>query len=73
MGLKQMGQIPFRAPSPAGWPDTADDWMAPEAMMTRIEWALAAGQKLDGRFRRPRGCQGDHPAGRFGQHPVPHQ
>jgi uncharacterized protein (DUF1800 family) len=50
MGLKQMGHIPFGAPSPAGWPDTADDWMAPEAMMTRIEWALAAGQKLDGRF-----------------------
>ncbi len=48
MGLTQMGQIPFYAPSPAGWPDTADSWVSPEAMMTRIQWALAAGQKLDG-------------------------
>ena len=48
MGLRQMGQVPFAAPSPAGWPDTADGWISPEAMMTRIEWAMAAGQKLDG-------------------------
>ena len=48
MGLKQMGQVPFSAPSPAGWPDTADGWVSPEAMMTRIDWALAVGQKLDG-------------------------
>jgi uncharacterized protein (DUF1800 family) len=47
-GLRMMGQVPFNAPSPAGWPDTADSWVAPEAMMTRIEWAMAAGQKLDG-------------------------
>jgi uncharacterized protein (DUF1800 family) len=48
MGLKQMDQVPFDAPSPAGWPDTADGWVSPEAMMMRIEWAMAAGQKLDG-------------------------
>jgi uncharacterized protein (DUF1800 family) len=48
MGLKQMGQVPFDAPSPAGWPDTADGWISPEAMMTRIEWAMAAGHRLDG-------------------------
>jgi uncharacterized protein (DUF1800 family) len=47
-GLKLMGQLPFTAPSPAGWADTADSWIAPEAMMTRVQWALAAGQKLDG-------------------------
>jgi len=47
-GLRQMGQAPFAAPSPAGWPDTADAWIAPEAMMTRIQWAFAAGHKLDG-------------------------
>jgi uncharacterized protein (DUF1800 family) len=46
--LRTMGQTPFAAPSPAGWPDTADSWISPEAMMTRIQWALAAGQKLDG-------------------------
>jgi uncharacterized protein (DUF1800 family) len=43
-----MGQVPMAAPSPAGWADTADSWIAPEAMMTRVQWALAAGQKLDG-------------------------
>jgi uncharacterized protein (DUF1800 family) len=48
MGLKQMDQVPFDAPSPSGWPDTADGWVSPEAMMTRVEWAMAAGQKLDG-------------------------
>jgi uncharacterized protein (DUF1800 family) len=48
MGLKQMGQVPFNAASPAGWPDTADGWVSPESMMTRIDWALAVGQKLNG-------------------------
>src|SRR5581483_7895423 len=47
-GLYLMGQVPFNAPSPAGWPDTAQAWVAPESMMTRIEWAMAAGKKLDG-------------------------
>lgn len=46
--LRLMGQVPLSAPSPAGWPDTAESWIAPEAMMTRVQWALAAGQKLDG-------------------------
>jgi uncharacterized protein (DUF1800 family) len=46
--LRLMGQAPFAAPSPAGWPDTADAWVAPEAMMTRVQWALAAGHKIDG-------------------------
>jgi uncharacterized protein (DUF1800 family) len=47
-GLRQMGQVPFSAASPAGWPDTADGWVSPEAMMTRIDWAMAVGQKLNG-------------------------
>ena len=47
MGLKQMDQVPFGALSPAGWPDTADSWISPEAMMTRVEWAMAVGQRLE--------------------------
>ena len=43
MGLRQMDQVPFAAPSPAGWPDIADGWMSPEAMMTRIDWAIDGG------------------------------
>ena len=38
-GLRRLGQAPFAAPSPAGWPDTAQDWIAPEAMLRRVEWA----------------------------------
>ncbi|MDU8927434.1 DUF1800 domain-containing protein [Alisedimentitalea sp. MJ-SS2] len=36
--LREFGQIPFAAPSPAGWGDSAADWLAPEALMRRIEW-----------------------------------
>ncbi|MEO6271093.1 MAG: DUF1800 domain-containing protein [Lautropia sp.] len=36
--LREMGQVPFSAPSPAGWGDTASHWIAPEVLMRRIEW-----------------------------------
>ncbi|MEM7541156.1 MAG: DUF1800 domain-containing protein [Pseudomonadota bacterium] len=36
--LRDMGQLPFSATSPAGWGDEAKDWIAPEALMRRIEW-----------------------------------
>ena len=42
--LSELGQFPFNAPSPAGWPDRAADWLAPEALMRRIEWARGIGQ-----------------------------
>lgn len=32
-------QTPLLAPSPAGWADTADVWLSPDAMMKRVEWA----------------------------------
>lgn len=34
-----LGQPVWTAPAPDGWPDTAGDWTAPEAMMRRIDWA----------------------------------
>ena len=37
--LAGLGQAPFNAPAPNGWPDTAADWAGPEAMMRRIDWA----------------------------------
>lgn len=37
--LASLGQRPFNAPLPNGWPDTATDWAGPEAMMRRIDWA----------------------------------
>ncbi|MBN8902560.1 MAG: DUF1800 domain-containing protein [Rhodospirillales bacterium] len=41
--LAALGQPFWRAPAPNGWPDTAADWAAPEAMVRRIDfaWALA--------------------------------
>ena len=36
-----LGQAMFTAPFPIGWPDTAADWAAPEAIMRRIDWAYA--------------------------------
>ena len=50
--LYLMGQRPFAAPSPAGWPDRAADWIGPEAMLTRADWATAAGRRV-GRNARP--------------------
>ena len=39
--LKTMGQLPFNAPSPQGWPDEAGRWIAPESLLRRIEWLRA--------------------------------
>ncbi len=36
--LQAFAQVPFQAPSPAGWPDTAADWIAPESLLRRVEW-----------------------------------
>jgi uncharacterized protein (DUF1800 family) len=37
--LRGMGQRPFFAPSPQGWPDTAAAWGGADALWKRIEWA----------------------------------
>lgn len=37
--LDLMGQTPYRPGSPAGWPDTADEWGGADALYKRIEWA----------------------------------
>ena len=44
--LGVLDQAPFSAPSPAGWPDKAADWIGPESTMKRIEWAHAVAEKL---------------------------
>ena len=36
-----LGQFPFSAPSPAGWPDVSAEWIAPEAVLRRLEWLQA--------------------------------
>jgi uncharacterized protein (DUF1800 family) len=36
--LDLMGQAPYRPGSPAGWPDTAEQWGGADALYKRIEW-----------------------------------
>jgi uncharacterized protein (DUF1800 family) len=44
-----MGQRTYSPGSPAGWPDRSDDWSGASALMKRIEWADALGQRVGGR------------------------
>lgn len=37
MAYKSLNQLPFAAPSPAGWSDRADDWIGAEALLQRID------------------------------------
>ncbi|MEZ0225275.1 MAG: DUF1800 family protein [Alphaproteobacteria bacterium] len=42
--FKRAGQMPWSAPSPAGWSDRAADWMGAEALLQRIEFAKFAAE-----------------------------
>ena len=46
--LRLLAQLPFRAPSPQGWGDRAADWVSPEALMLRLEWAHQYAAHLPG-------------------------
>ncbi|HVJ41532.1 MAG TPA: DUF1800 domain-containing protein [Dongiaceae bacterium] len=46
VSLRQMGQLPFMAPSPAGWPDQNADWLSPEALMTHIDLARLTARRV---------------------------
>ncbi|MGH8687934.1 MAG: DUF1800 domain-containing protein [Burkholderiales bacterium] len=37
--LRSMGQRPYFAPSPQGWPDSAAAWAGADAVWKRVEWA----------------------------------
>ncbi len=51
--MNTLGQRPHTPPSPAGWPDKSDDWLGPEAVWQRMEWATRVadrmGRSLDAR------------------------
>ena len=47
--LRLLDQMPFFAPSPAGWPDTAAEWISPEAVLRRADWC----QQFAGRVPVP--------------------
>ncbi len=44
--LKYLGQRPWDAPSPAGWPDVAAPWIGPEGIARRLELALEVGRRV---------------------------
>ncbi len=46
VALQQLGQVPFAAPSPAGWPENAAGWLGPEALMARLDFANATAQRI---------------------------
>jgi uncharacterized protein (DUF1800 family) len=43
--LAAMGQDVGRAPSPQGWPDREDDWLAPDALWKRVQWGAGFAQR----------------------------
>ena len=45
-GISTLGQRVQNPPSPAGWPDRADDWIGPEAVWQRVEWAGRIAQRV---------------------------
>lgn len=45
--LIAMGQPWLGAPSPAGWPEEDDAWAAPDAVKTRLDWALQLAAQID--------------------------
>jgi uncharacterized protein (DUF1800 family) len=47
--LRGMGQRPFYAPSPQGWPDTAQAWAGADALWKRIEWSGILASRLGSR------------------------
>lgn len=44
--LRIMGQVPFTAQSPKGWPDVASAWAGPAAVMERVQWAHALAGRI---------------------------
>jgi uncharacterized protein (DUF1800 family) len=46
--VHQLGQRLWSAPSPAGWPDDAASWLAPEALLARLDYANAVGKAKAG-------------------------
>ena len=46
--FNELGQLPFRTPSPAGWQDVATAWAGPEAVVRRAEWSLAVAHRVAG-------------------------
>lgn len=42
--LEMMGQYPFTAKSPKGWPDEEAPWLDPNSIVERVDWAFTLGR-----------------------------
>jgi uncharacterized protein (DUF1800 family) len=47
-GIGQLGQRVQAAPSPAGWPDALEEWLGPDAVWKRVEWATRVAERVGG-------------------------
>jgi uncharacterized protein (DUF1800 family) len=47
-GLTLLGQRLQAAPSPAGWPDAAEEWLGPDAVWKRVEWVTRVAERAGG-------------------------
>ena len=47
--LDLLGQAPYRPGSPAGWPDTAEQWGGADALYKRIEWSNTVARLIGSR------------------------
>ena len=51
LALAAMGQPPYRALRPDGWPEVSEGWMTPPMMAARVDWAIdlarRAGNRVD--------------------------
>jgi uncharacterized protein (DUF1800 family) len=45
-GASLLGQRVQGAPSPAGWPDAATEWLGPDAVWKRVEWAARVADRV---------------------------
>jgi uncharacterized protein (DUF1800 family) len=39
--VNRLGQPPYSAPFPIGWPDTAAEWAGPQEIMSKVDWAYS--------------------------------
>lgn len=56
--IETLGQMPFSAPSPAGWPDRAESWIGAESLLRRISFAQEIAARI-ARTHDPRALLAD--------------
>ncbi|MDF1735334.1 MAG: DUF1800 domain-containing protein [Minwuia sp.] len=44
--LVELGQRPWMAPSPKGWPDTAEAWITPDRALRRVDFGAAVAERV---------------------------